>query len=464
MFESLSRKTFSNVDQTQFAKFSGDHNPIHVDPIAARRTLVGQCVVHGMHGLLWALESLIINRNVFVNKVKVDFLKPIFLNEEIDCEWDEVKSQIRLSAGGLPLVKIKVRLGLATALSYRSELAESGHTTCVERNFSDCLAITSVPVRGCTNLALASMMFPICSRYYGDATVCDIGSASYIVGMECPGLHSFFVSFEAEFKQQSGPSYFSVVDADARFCLIRIAMQGQAIQASIEAFQRPAPTVSPTMSAVVQRVNAGSFEGVRALIIGGSRGIGEVIAKMVCAGGGDSVITYNVGRTEAESVVTEIGQWGGSCEAAQLNILRPDDVDIDFSSFNQIYFFATPKIAPQRDERFNLKKIAEYRSVFVDAFKLLCNQVINQSVCLKIFYPSTIFIDDRVVGFEDYVLSKIEGEKVCDEINALDLGVRIIYSRLPRLNTDQNQSVATAVSSENVVDVMLPIMKRMANP
>ena len=43
--------SFNQNDQIEFAKLSGDWNPIHVDPVFARRTIYGQ-VVHGIH-IFW---------------------------------------------------------------------------------------------------------------------------------------------------------------------------------------------------------------------------------------------------------------------------------------------------------------------------------------------------------------------------------------------------------------------------
>lgn len=40
--------TFTNDDVTQFADLTGDHNPVHVDPVFAARTALGGQVVHGM--------------------------------------------------------------------------------------------------------------------------------------------------------------------------------------------------------------------------------------------------------------------------------------------------------------------------------------------------------------------------------------------------------------------------------
>ena len=43
----------------------------------------------------------------------------------------------------------------------------------------------------------------------------------------------------------------------------------------------------------------GEFANVRALVIGGSRGLGEITAKIIAAGGGDVWITYRRGKEDA---------------------------------------------------------------------------------------------------------------------------------------------------------------------
>lgn len=49
---------FGRADQDAFAALSGDWNPIHVDPVAARRLLFGEPVTHGVHLAMWALDAL----------------------------------------------------------------------------------------------------------------------------------------------------------------------------------------------------------------------------------------------------------------------------------------------------------------------------------------------------------------------------------------------------------------------
>ena len=55
-------RTFDRKAQDDFAFFSLDRNPIHLDAIQARRTQAGQPVVHGMHAVLWALDVIARNQ------------------------------------------------------------------------------------------------------------------------------------------------------------------------------------------------------------------------------------------------------------------------------------------------------------------------------------------------------------------------------------------------------------------
>jgi acyl dehydratase len=57
MRESLGHRSFTMQDQAWFAQLSGDNNPLHMGPIAARRTKAGVPVVHELHTLLWCIDQ-----------------------------------------------------------------------------------------------------------------------------------------------------------------------------------------------------------------------------------------------------------------------------------------------------------------------------------------------------------------------------------------------------------------------
>jgi acyl dehydratase len=54
--QEIGRKSFTDEDQKLFAAISLDVNPLHMDPLAARRLMTGKQAVHGVHVLLVAVE------------------------------------------------------------------------------------------------------------------------------------------------------------------------------------------------------------------------------------------------------------------------------------------------------------------------------------------------------------------------------------------------------------------------
>ena len=66
-------RTFTLDDQLAFAALAGDFNPLHVDPLAARRLIFGEVVVHGVHAVLWALD-VASARNLLADIPVIDLL------------------------------------------------------------------------------------------------------------------------------------------------------------------------------------------------------------------------------------------------------------------------------------------------------------------------------------------------------------------------------------------------------
>ena len=79
-------RAFSEQDVNDFARLSGDFNPIHIDPEFAKTTVFGQRIVHGM--LVSSLFS-----NLLAEKVPgkgsiylgqtFKFKKPVFFDQKI---------------------------------------------------------------------------------------------------------------------------------------------------------------------------------------------------------------------------------------------------------------------------------------------------------------------------------------------------------------------------------------------
>jgi acyl dehydratase len=79
--EPLARRAFTGEDQLRFARLSLDWNPIHLDAGFARRTQAGAPVVHGIHHLLWAMDTALQSSAFDVRNIRVRFQQPLFVGE-----------------------------------------------------------------------------------------------------------------------------------------------------------------------------------------------------------------------------------------------------------------------------------------------------------------------------------------------------------------------------------------------
>lgn len=77
-------KTFTQADFDEFARLSGDDNPIHVDPAFSARTKFGRTVAHGM--LLYGMICGLLSQH-FPGAVQLEqnlmFPAPTFTGEEM---------------------------------------------------------------------------------------------------------------------------------------------------------------------------------------------------------------------------------------------------------------------------------------------------------------------------------------------------------------------------------------------
>ena len=68
---SLGSFAISPQESLNFTRVSGDFNPLHLDPIAARRTRFGQTLIHGVCGTIRALDLLLKKRGSIAELVSI---------------------------------------------------------------------------------------------------------------------------------------------------------------------------------------------------------------------------------------------------------------------------------------------------------------------------------------------------------------------------------------------------------
>jgi acyl dehydratase len=306
-------RTFTPEDQDAFALLSGDYNPMHVDPIAARRFLFGRTVVHGIHALLWAIDGWAEaqTRPVRVKSLKASFRRPVLVGEPVECAVRPVMDgRIRLDVTGdgasLLTATLTTEENASGGADVQSGTPERG--PCLDRDAADVSAARGeVPLY--FDRELTARLFPAVSRLLIAEQIAALLATTRLVGMEVPGLNSLYVGLDLLSPEgAASPALsFEVEKYDDRFSRLTLRVSSGGFCGTITAALRPPPRSQASFEQVRRMVDPREFHGVRALVIGGSRGLGEVAVKALSAGGADVRFTYHRGESDARAVAAEVG-------------------------------------------------------------------------------------------------------------------------------------------------------------
>jgi NAD(P)-dependent dehydrogenase (short-subunit alcohol dehydrogenase family) len=466
----VTSRIFSATDQKRFAGCSGDVNPIHMDPIAARRTQAGVCVVHGVHVALWAMDALskVGKMSASIATLKVQFKNFVPVGSEAALRVvGETGTILRamVSIDDVAVMSLAIGGGSIAA----ADAALLSMTTVLLSDAPRLMSFSDIP--GCAGWLPGTAereiahLFPHVAKLLGAGRVEAIARLSTLVGMVCPGLYSIFAGFDitmtAEADGITGLS-FRVQSVDDRFRMADLAVIGHGIRGKVTALARPQPVAQQSLRSLAGKVTKDEFRGTTALVVGGSRGLGALTARIIAAGGGRVVITYVVGKVEAQEIAAEIGTHACSVlrydvqeePLAQLSGLEDD--------INELYYFSTPHIAHQRQAVFTSQLFERFCQFYINGFHSLCAALQSRErKRLSVFYPSSVFVNDRPRGMLEYTMAKAAGELLCAEMNRLAGGVRVVVRRLPRLLTDQTAAVMS-LHDIDAFEILLPMIREMS--
>lgn len=459
-------KTFSPEDQEEFALLSRDYNPMHMDAVVARRLITGKQVVHGVHVFLTALERWNTAFPAIVG-LECQFANPVSVGDKVVFLQgaDEAGNVILMAkVGELVCTYITLFSDSDPVIRPAYPLDQS------EPNVYDDLNPLDIPPqeqKGCAyRLSWANAdfqnVFPNACRSLGAPGVGAIAALSRFVGMVCPGLHSVFTSFNCQNLPGQLGEYldFYVRRFDARFQSFDIVFRG-ALEGGIRAFRRPIPQAQLSMAEVMRAVDAGTYSGSSALVIGGSRGLGELATKILAAGGAEVAFTYAAGERDALALEEQIrGAESGPCRAKRLDLIKnPVWEDIVPANIDTIYYFATPRIFIKKAECFNSAQYDEFCLFYLRRFYELCWYLEQRADArpVTVYLPSTVYVAEHPKGLAEYAMAKAAAEVLAREINLNCRNVSVAVSRLPKLNTDQTASIFQQGATSNL-DVVLDVV------
>ena len=80
---------------------------------------------------------------------------------------------------------------------------------------------------------------------------------------------------------------------------------------------------------------------------------------------------------------------------------------------------------------------------------------------LKVFYPSTIFINEMPKEFPEYIAAKSAGETICRHMTKQLKDIDIVVARLPRLPTDQTSCLIKLAMSDPIEQLLI-VLREMS--
>jgi hypothetical protein len=464
-------KRFNLEDQRRFAALSGDYNPLHLDPVYSRRLMFGCPVVHGVHLVLYALDKLLETctsprvlkrlKAVFNHPLPLEkpFQMKILARENDGFEIQAAGNQCHLHGQFYPQGNTEYR-----SAALPDTLPPS---VCRELSFAEAAATNgSTPLY--VNLAELQAMFPRLANLMPPVQVAEILAATRLTGMDCPGLHTIFHSLDLHFDRNTEmlAMNYGVCRSDERFSMLKLAVESYGLHGELSAFFRPAPVEQPSIAEAAKKVRPDEFRHVRALILGGSRGLGEMTAKLIAAGGGEIAATYNLGRRDAQRMANEIGLYQGKCRCFPIDVTHPEapcwpELLHDWQP-THLFYFATPHIGSARpNEPFSREHYSRFCEYYVTGFCRIMDSLVScVSNELKIFYPSTTLIDTPENGQEEYIAAKSAGELLCRYCADRSPRLKFHVPRLPRMKTDQTAGIRPRRTADTL-QVMLDEIRRL---
>lgn len=470
---SLAKRSFSSTDQKRFASMSGDYNPMHLDALQARRTQAGAPVVHGINLLLWALDSLATAQPDLppLRGLRAHFNKFVYQDECVNVALTQQSpsgARLIISVGGSSRTKITIAFGDAVedCPAWSASFLGLVPFSPVPLNLSfEQMSGRSGRISFQMTTEDATVHFPAAARWLGARRVAALAASTNLVGMVCPGLHSIYSELSIRICVESIPQdflAFRVTETDPRFRSVDQEIAGGELNGTVYSSVRLPPVEQVSMKALTGLVAPTEFAGSVALIVGGSRGLGELTAKLIATGGGRVIITWQTGKDDAERVAQEIHSAGGACETLVYDAHKPASEQLSMLSVapTHAYYFATPPIFRPQSATFVRERLEEFLAIYVNGFWQLLHALHARQPRISVFYPSSVSVTERPQGMTEYTMAKSAGEVLCADMNVSLAPLHVTVSRLPRLLTDQTASI-TAAETAHPLETMLPIIREV---
>jgi NAD(P)-dependent dehydrogenase (short-subunit alcohol dehydrogenase family) len=463
-------RSFCREEQLAFARLSGEFNPIHLDALAARRLLFGRDVLHGLHLVLSAADLWLAGRSARARfkTFQVVYRRAVGIDEPVAFAIESPapdRARVEVTADGASVLAAEFACAAdeQNAIDIPSAAFKpSAPRERSERELWGCAG--QLPLR--LDRALLSQLFPSLARVIPVDQLAAILATTRLVGMEAPGLHSVCRSLnlsDAPGRAEPRLTYRSS-RYDPRFSLLDLLVEAPGLAGTVSTGIRPAPVQQASYSASCEQVVPGEFAGRRALVIGGSRGLGEVASKLLAAGGADVRLTWHVGAEDARHVVDDIRAGGGAAGSFAYDALRDAARLPELLAGWQpawLCYFATPFMFAGAQGRFSDALFRTFCDLYVTGFHSTLRAA---GTVTGVLYPSSTAIDELPPNLAEFAAAKSAGESLCRSLASAKPGARFHVSRFPRLATDQTATLLRTSAVDPIGPVLAALRELTAAP
>ncbi len=472
---------YSTLNQKKFSYISKDFNPIHFDKLEARKLLFGKEIVHGINILLTGLNFLYRKKDIRrALRIECNFFEPLFLEQKVDF-FLSFKSKNRIEISVKHKKNILCKFIIYFNSNYKAVSENSNQSIFVKK--IERVKIKKLYDNNCLihkknrNFKVNSknfnfgFNFPNLKSKFNLAEIKEILCLSYFVGMICPGKNSLISKIEINFQpnfdsKKNNHKYlnFRLMRFLKAFNQLNLNFNGK-INGNILAYKYTSPNKYnfKDLKKFSSIKLTDTLKKKKSLVLGGSRGLGEITSKFLILQKCMTYVSYNVGIKDIEKIKKQIDQkYSPFLKFLKLDIFdkKIEKIIDKYKNIDYLFYFASPKILGTSNGKFSKSMFKEYIKFYLHSFKKIC-AILNKTSKknIKVFYPSTIFISNKNQNFQEYVLAKRLAENELTKFQKKLKKIKIIIYRLPEMNTEQNSKII-GKNDINNFDILIPLIKK----